>query len=434
VLLSVVALLFVSLQAASIYDDLSLLNFSSRMNEVMPMKLLQHEICVAAERCPTIAPKLTNLKCVNGMAGTYPCDGYDLQAFVPLAELGSTGDGNDIWGWTDPLTNREYAIFCAEDGTSFIDVTDSINPVVLTFLPTHTVKSLWRDAKVYNNYAFIVSEALNHGMQVFDLKTLRGVTEFDASLGVEAAFYDDFGSAHNIAINEDTGFAYAVGSKTCNSGLHIVNIQDPTKPVFAGCYSIDGYVHDTQCVVYNGPDLSYVNREICFCFDEDTVTVVDVTDKSDMTMLSRTDYPDNEYTHQGWLTTDQTYVISNDELDELYGTAPNHEFTRSLIWDFSSLTNPVRIGAFHSSETAIDHNLYINGTTVFESNYCAGLRVLDSSNIASGTLTQIGFFDVAPDCDTLEFQGTWSNYPYFSSGNIVVSSIERGLFIVRKSD
>ena len=344
--------------------------------------------------------------------------------------------GNDIWGWTDNYdgVTREYAIFCAEDGTSFIDLTNPTEPVVLTFLPTHTVKSIWRDAKVYNNHAFIVSEAVNHGMQVFDLTTLRGVKEFNATLGVESTYYGEFGSAHNIAINEETGFAYVVGTKTCNAGLHIVDISNPAKPVFAGCYSIDGYVHDTQCVIYNGPDLSYVGREICFCFDEDTVTVVDVTDKANMQMISRTSYPDNEYTHQGWLTTDHTYVISNDELDELYGTLPNHEYTRSLIWDFASLASPNLMGAFHSSETAIDHNLYINGTLVFESNYCAGLRVLDSSNIANGELTQVGFFDVAPDCNTLEFLGTWSNYPYFASGNIIVSSIERGLFIVKASE
>jgi len=296
------------------------------------------------------------------------------------------------------------------------------------------VKSLWRDAKVYKNHAFIVSEAVDHGMQVFDLTTLRGVKEFNASLGVESAHYSDFGSAHNIAINEETGFAYAVGTRTCNAGLHIVDISNPKKPVFAGCYSIDGYVHDTQCVIYKGPDSSYSGREICFCFDEDTVTVVDVTDKSNMVMISRTSYPDNEYTHQGWLTPDHTYIVSNDELDELYGSLPNHEYTRSLIWDFASLSSPILMGSFHSPETAIDHNLYINGTLVFESNYCAGLRVLDSSNISNGELTQVGFFDVAPSCNSLEFQGTWSNYPYFASGNIVVSSIERGLFIVKASE
>ena len=93
IILTVIALFFVSLQGASVYDDLSVLNFSSKMNEVMPMKILEHEICVALEKCPTIAPAVSNLKCENGHAGGYPCSGYDLQAFVPLADLGSKGDG-----------------------------------------------------------------------------------------------------------------------------------------------------------------------------------------------------------------------------------------------------------------------------------------------------------------------------------------------------
>ena len=72
----------------------------------------------------------------------------DLLSFVPLRELGSTGDGNDIWGWTDPETEKEYAIVGCQDGTSFVDVTEPKEPVVLAFLRTHTSSSLWRDLKV----------------------------------------------------------------------------------------------------------------------------------------------------------------------------------------------------------------------------------------------------------------------------------------------
>lgn len=78
-----------------------------------------------------------------------------LQSFVNLESLGSRGDGNDIWGWTDPQTSREYAIMGLEDGTSFIDVTNPTEPSVLGFLPTHTVSSLWRDIKVHNNHAYV---------------------------------------------------------------------------------------------------------------------------------------------------------------------------------------------------------------------------------------------------------------------------------------
>ena len=111
-----------------------------------------------------------------------------------------------------------------------------------------------------------MSEARSHGMQVFDLKRLRNVTAPPVNF-TETAHYNKVSTAHNIAINESTGFAYiigAAGKNSCSGGLHMVNIQTPTSPSFAGCFSADGYTHDTQCVLYNGPDATYRGREICF--------------------------------------------------------------------------------------------------------------------------------------------------------------------------
>ena len=65
------------------------------------------------------------------------------------------------------------------------------------------------------NHVFVVSEAANHGLQMFNLMQLLNVNM--ASMPVrfaETAHYNKFGNAHNIAINEDTGFAYAMGSNT----------------------------------------------------------------------------------------------------------------------------------------------------------------------------------------------------------------------------
>lgn len=84
----------------------------------------------------------------DGKAGEYECNNVDLLAFVSLADLGSRGDANDIWGWTDPDTGQEYALVGCEDGTSFVDVTVPKSPEVRGFLPTHTSSSLWRDLKV----------------------------------------------------------------------------------------------------------------------------------------------------------------------------------------------------------------------------------------------------------------------------------------------
>ena len=67
--------------------------------------------------------------------------------------------------------------------------------------------------------------------------------------------------------------------------------------------------------------------------------------------------------------------------------------------------------------------------------YRAGLRVMDISNISSpsNSMTEIGYFDTYPANNATAFNGAWSVYPYFSSGNIIINDIERGLFVVRKS-
>jgi choice-of-anchor B domain-containing protein len=411
---------------------------SPLMNKVMPLKTADWEECAAAGKCPNLdAQDLPAVKCVNGRANEYPCQNVDLLSFLSLKTLTATGDGNDIWGWVD-RRGREIAIMGTYERTVFIDITNPSNPAVLGYLPTHTVGSSWRDIKVYNNHAFIISEASGHGMQVFDLTQTEGVPRFpvfsanyslDAPVKFsETAFYNQFGNCHNIAINEATGYAYAVGTKTCGGGgLHMINIRDPVNPKYAGCFGDDGYVHDTQCVIYNGPDTSYNGKEVCFCFNEDKLTLVDVTNKATPTMISTINYQGVQYTHQGWLLPGMKYLLLDDELDELYNA--NHH-TRTIAWDVSSLKAPKIVSTFYSTETVIDHNLYTLLDRAYLSNYCGGLRIYDTSNVVTG-LKEAGYFDVAPDCATTSFLGTWSNYPYFPSGNIVVSSIDRGLFVVK---
>ena len=77
---------------------------------------------------------------------------------------------------------------------------------------------------------------------------------------------------------------------------------------------------------------------------------------------------------------------------------------------------------------------FSRGDLAFEANYCAGLRILDVSEIQEGTVKELGYFDVAPNCNSPGFSGSWSSYPYFKSGTIVVSSIERGLFVLKFND
>lgn len=362
--------------------------------------------------------------CVGGTAAGYPCSNVDLLAFMPLATIGG-GEGNDIWGWTDPQTGKEYALMGRTNGTAFVDISDPVNPVYLGNLPTHTTSTIWRDIKVYNDHAFIVSEAGGHGMQVFDLTRLRNVPAPPVTF-TEDGHYPGFGNAHNLVINEDSGFAYGVGTGTCSGGLHMVNIQNPTSPTNAGCFSSDGYTHDAQCVNYIGPDTAYQGREICFNANEDTVTIVDVTNKTSPMQLAREGYAGSAYTHQVWTTEDHEYLLVDDELDEQnFG----HN-TRTYIWNIADLNAPVLVGFYTAGVTSIDHNLYVVGRHTFEANYTSGLRILDITNIGSGSLSEVGYFDIYPANNSPNFSGAWSVYPFFESGVIIVSGIEQGLFIL----
>ncbi len=185
---------------------------------------------------------------------------------------------------------------------------------------------------------------------------------------------------------------------------------------------------DTQCIVYTGPDSAYTGKEICFCSNEDTVTIVDVTDKANMQLISRKSYGSSSstYTHQGWLTEDMSYFIFNDELDEYYGVADK---TRTHVLDVRSLTSVTYLG-FHEGRTfAIDHNLYVKGDLVYQAHYRAGLNVL--KHLGSTNFEEVGYFDIFPSSDSNQFNGAWSTFPYYPSGVVTVSGIEQGLFILK---
>ena len=388
------------------------------------MKLFSISIAIFTLAFST--PLSAQTPCVNGMAAGYPCSNVDFLSFTAGSVLGG-GDMNDIWGWTDPVYGTEYVLLGRTSGTAFVDISDPVNPLYLGNLPSAGSSSLWRDIKVDGNYAYIVSEASGHGMQIFDLTKLRNVVNPPVTF-TEDALYSGWGNAHNIVINEASDRAYGVGTNTSSGGLHIVDISDPLNPVIMGDFAGDGYTHDAQVVNYIGPDAAYAGNEIAFACNENSITVIDVTDPTDAVQLSRTTY-NSRYTHQGWLTEDHKYFLSGDELDES-NTGVN---TTTFIWDVQDLDAPFLLGTFVSTTPAIDHNLYIKDNLCYQSNYRAGLRIASLDNIASGLMTEVGFFDVYPSSDGAGFNGTWSNYPYFASGVIAVSHIEEGLFLLSLS-
>ena len=345
-----------------------------------------------------------------------------LLAWLSLADLPTNStSGNDCWGYVSP-SGREYAIVGLEKGFAYVEVTDPANPVIVAGITGPT--SLWHDVKVIGQYAYGVSEG-GSGIQVMDLTNIDSGT---VTL-VKNKTQQGHSTTHNIVANPDSGYLYLVGGNIQNGGLVAVSTTTPTDPTIVGAWG-QMYVHDAQVVNYtSGP---YAGREIAYClsgfsggYSQTGLRIVDVTDKNNMFTISTISWAGARYAHQGWLTEDKTIFYVDDELDE--GDSVN--VTTSRMFDVTDLANPIFKGIFTSGRPAIDHNQYVHEGRIYQSNYRSGLRVFDASNPLAPV--EIAYFDTYPSDDNAGYNGTWSNYPYLPSGTIIVSDIERGLFVLR---
>jgi choice-of-anchor B domain-containing protein len=374
--------------------------------------------------CRSVLIFLTVACLAASAPGQYPSSSIDLASRLSLNQIGG-GDGSDIWGWTDPLTSKEYALMARTNGVSFVDVTDPYNAVYLGNLPSNNgAVDAWRDVKTYGNYAYVVADGNvgPHGMQVFDLTNLRGITSpttFSAT-----TTENTFRNAHNIIVNEDSGFAYVVGSDLNGGQALAYDLSNPASPQFIRNINVDGYIHDAQVVNYSGPDPDHAGREVMFSASANDFVIIDVTDKGNngAFRIWENVYPGVEYVHQGWLSEDQTIFFLNDELDSQW----THR------WDVTDLDSPVYLGTSGpTAGSAIDHNLYVKGNYVFQANYTSGIRVAEITDAATGTLNEVAWLDTHPSNNGANFNGAWSVYPYFESGTIISSDINDGLFVSR---
>jgi choice-of-anchor B domain-containing protein len=351
---------------------------------------------------------------------------------VTLAQMGG-GSGSSLHGWVDPLTSREYAIMGRSSGTSFIDITNPTSPIIVANLPkvATAANTSWREPKVYKNTVYIGVDGTTHGMQIMDLTKLRNYSGTQMTLTADSV-YTGVTRIHTLGINPDSGYLYLAGTNANGGGLRVMNVNNQLAPTVAGNTNLDGYTHETQVVNYRGPDPQHQGKEIAFNSNgpNGVLSILDVTNKSAITRISATSYTGERYIHQGWLTEDHRYFFQNDELDEPT-TAPR---TRTHLWDVSNLDSPVYKGFWDNTTTSVDHNLYVKGNYVYETNYTTGLRILkigDLNGAPSQWLTEVAWFDTYTPNDGSSFNGAWNNYPYFPSGNIAVSDINGGLFVLR---
>jgi choice-of-anchor B domain-containing protein len=400
------------------------------------------------------------VRCTSGRAvvgsDSFKCSNVDFYDFKSHAALGSsTGQGSSTWGWTSS-TGREFVVIAQADGASFSEVTAAGKLSYLGRLPKYSSNSIWREIRGYKDYVIIGSEASGHGVQIFDWKKLLNISPSSPKTFTQSDLTGRFsglpqGSTHNVVVNEEKNYGVAVGAVprtgACASGLIFFDLTNPASPTTPGCAPGDGYVHDAQCIVYRGPDTRYNGRDICYGYNEDTLTIYDVSNKASPSIISRTSYTGAQYTHQGWVTntTWQEFLVLDDEYDEYRKSGPASDGkATTYFWDIRDLQKPKQTGYFKSSVVSVDHNQFVHNGFAYQSNYGAGLRILDVRSLpqdpTGGSVREVGYFDVYPEDDSrtgggiADFVGTWSHYPFFKSGYIIVNTIERGAFVVKRTN
>jgi choice-of-anchor B domain-containing protein len=347
----------------------------------------------------------------------YDSEGAVLLSRVPVTSFpGGSTTANDIWGFTSD-SGREYAIVGLSQSTGLVEVTDPRAPVIVADVPD--ALSSWSDMKAYRGYVYNANER-GGGIQIIDV---RGIDEGNVTLVGSAR--GGVTTSHTLALDEVSGHLYA-NSTNLTRGIIAFDLSNPADPEPAGFWT-EALAHDSLPVTYE--ECPYAGRagrcEIVFVFAGGAgLKIVDATNKLQMQTIATLAYSTLAYAHQGWLSEDRRYLFIDDEFDEREFDLP----TTTYVIEVTDLANPREVRTFTNGLCAIDHDLMARGSLLYEANYTSGLRVYDVGDI--GSIRQIAYFDTYPTNSERSFNGAWGVYAGFPSGNVVVSDIQRGLFVV----
>lgn len=365
--------------------------------------------------------KCCELECGDPDA-TYDAVDVNLLSRVPVSAFSSSSSAaNDVWGFISPLGHK-YAVIGLTRGTGFVRITDPRNPVVVADIGD--TNSTWSDMKYFDGFVYNVNEG-GGGMQVIDVSGID-----DGIVSLTGAVLGGLSTAHNVALNPESGFVYPVGSNLAAGGLVIYSLADPSAPQFAGAWNTR-YIHDAEIVSYDAcPTPGYFRDgqpcEVAFAFcGQDGLTILDVTDKSVIRTLSRLTYPTQAYCHQGWISEDRHYVFMDDELDELYGQVSN---ATTYVVDVSDLRLPSLAATYEHPGCWIDHNLHVRGDRLYQAHYTAGLRVTDIGTPTAPLET--AHFDTHPGGNSQQFDGAWGVYASPDQRVVLISDMQQGLFVL----
>lgn len=350
----------------------------------------------------------------------FESSGVSLVEHYPPSSNPEGSPHNDIWGYTSG-SGRRYAVVGTHEGTWFIEVTDPVNSVETAWVAAGNAGPTWRDMKTYLHYCYVVKDFDNVPLQILDLSDIDNgnVTDlgiFDMGAGLTRA--------HNIAINEETGRAYLIGSNIGGGGLVILDIAtDPENPTIIGNWG-NATGHDALVLSYNeGP---FAGREIAFLFAySQGVFVLDVTDPEDIFIRSQLIYPNVSIAHQGWISEDRNWLFIGDEGDE--NPAP----TTTYVADVSDLDAITLETSFTNGLGSTDHNMMVRGHYLYEANYSSGLRIWDVEDVNNPV--EVGYFDSYPENNNSGFPGAWAPYVGWDDSIVLLNDRNRGFFILDAS-
>ena len=339
-----------------------------------------------------VTPLLMGMLCICGVANAQL--NTELLGHLPYADQLS-----NLTGWSDGAGN-EYAIVGTYDGTSIVDITDPTSPIEVAFVNGNN--SIWREVRTWDHYAYVVTEA-GGGLLCIDLSGLPASVSYNyTNCGI------GLNTGHTVFCDEN-GFVHIFGSNIGAGGDQILDANaNPMDPEFAGevdmWYIHDGYVRgDTLWAgnIYNG-----------------WFSVWDISDKTSPVLKAQQSTPDN-FTHNTWLTDDGNYLFTTDEV------------TNATVasYDVSDLTDIKELDQFQANPgtNSIPHNVMVLGDFLVTAYYRDGVVITDATY--PDNMIKVGEYDTSPFAGD-GFNGAWGSWPYLPSGNIIVSDMEEGLFIV----
>lgn len=311
---------------------------------------------------------------------------------------------SNIHGYVDSLGN-EYALVGHYRGMSIVDVTNPDTPKVVKLFPG--APSIWREIKTYKKHAYVTTEG-GGGLQIINLRSLPDTNGLVYHDWRPASGADTLNTIHSLHVDTTKGFIYLHGSNM-GYGSFIGDLSDPWNPTYAGAYNM-GYVHDG----YVDNDTLYA----CHIYDG-YFRVVDVRDKNNPLVLAEQTTPNN-FSHNSWLSLDKKTLFTTDEV-------PNSFLASYDISDLNNVTFLDKIQSQYPNEGSTIHNTHILNDYAVTSYYVDGVVITDGHRPQN--LVNVGWFDTNPFTGG-DMIGAWGVYPFLPSGNLVVSDMQNGLFVL----